>query len=115
MNPEPLPPVPTPTALRWREFRVRFLPLLVFAGACASVGVIWKHNLSAPMLVGAVEVRSAQVIVPYAGKITQLNVDSFQVVTQGTPLAVLVPSDPRAGLAVVQSELDILQAKLDPH
>lgn len=115
MNPEPLTPVPTPTALRWREFRVRILPILVFVVACGGAGVIWNHNLSAPMLVGAVEIRSAQVVVPYAGKIIQLNVENFQVVTKGTPIAVLVPTDPRAALAVVQSELDILQAKLDPH
>ncbi|HXU78063.1 MAG TPA: hypothetical protein VN794_15935 [Methylomirabilota bacterium] len=115
MNPEPLTPVPTPTALRWREFRVRFLPVLVFIFACGTVGIIWKQSLSAPMLVGAVEIRSARVIVPYAGKILQLNVDNFQVVTQGTAVAVLVPNDPRAALDVIQSELDILQAKLDPH
>jgi len=115
MNPEPLTPVPTPTALRWREFRVRFLPVLVFLIACGSVGMIWKQSLSAPMLVGAVEIRSARVVVPYTGKIVQLNVDNFQVVTQGTAVAILVPNDPRAALDVVQSELSILQAKLDPH
>ncbi|HEX7617346.1 MAG TPA: HlyD family efflux transporter periplasmic adaptor subunit [Verrucomicrobiae bacterium] len=108
-------PIPTPPALRWREFRVRVLPVLLFVVALGGAGYLWQHSLNSPALVGAVEVRSAQVTVPYAGKILQLNVDNFQVVTQGAPLAVLVPSDPRAALAVVQSELDILQAKLDPY
>jgi multidrug resistance efflux pump len=109
------PPIPTPPALRWREFRVRVLPVLVFVAALGGAGYLWQHSLTSPALVGTVEVRSAQVTVPYAGKILQLNVNNFQVVTQGAPLAVLVPSDPRAALAVVQSELDLLQAKLDPY
>jgi multidrug resistance efflux pump len=112
---EPLPPIPVPPALRWREFRVRFLPVLLFLAALGGVAVIWERNVSAPMLVGAVEGRSAAVASPYAGKIVQLNVDRFQTVTKGTPLAVLEPTDPRIALSVVQSELDILRAKLDPY
>lgn len=115
MNDKPLPPIPTPASLRWREFRVRVMPVLLFVVAFGGVCLIWQHNLTAPMLVGAVEVRTAQVAVPYAGKILQLNVDNFQIVTQGEPVAVLVPSDPRVAMGVIQSELDILQAKLDPH
>lgn len=110
-----LPPIPMSPALRWREFRIRILPAVLFVAALGCAGYLWKQNVTSPVLVGAVEVRSARVTVPYAGKILQLNVDNFQVVTQGTSLAVLVPSDPRTALAVVQSELDILQAKLDPY
>src|SRR5256885_566106 len=99
MSREPLKPIPTPVALRWREFRVRVLPVLFFVTALGGACIIWQRNLSAPMLVGAAETRSAQVAVPYAGKILQLNVENFQVVTQGTPLALLVPSDPRAALS----------------
>jgi len=109
---KPLPPIPTPLSLRWREFRVRALPVLFFAAAIAGVGVIWQRNLTAPMLVGAVEVRSAAVAVPYAGTILQLNVDNFQTVTQGQPVAILAPSDPRISLSVLQAELSILQIKL---
>jgi len=115
MDPQSLPPIPTPLSLRWREFRVRVLPALLFVVALGTVCFIWQRDLQAPMLVGAVEVRSAQVAVPYPGKILQLNVANFQVVTQGTPVAVLVPSDPRVALQVIQSELSLLQAKIDPH
>jgi multidrug resistance efflux pump len=105
-------PIPIPPALRWREFRFCALPILLFAVAVGVAGHLWRSNITSPALVGAVEVRNAQVIVPYAGKLSRLNVDNFQVVTQGAPLAVLVPSDPRAALAVIQSELNILQIKL---
>ncbi len=115
MNRDPLPPIPTPPALRWREFRVRFLPVLLFTLALGGVAVIWEHNVSAPMFVGAVEGHSAQVASPYPAKVLQLNVDRFQTVTKGTPLAVLLPTDPRTALAVIQSELDVLRTKLDPY
>ncbi|HEY4415627.1 MAG TPA: HlyD family efflux transporter periplasmic adaptor subunit [Verrucomicrobiae bacterium] len=115
MNRDSLPPIPTPPALRWREFRVRFLPIVLFVASVGGISVIWEHNVSAPVFVGAVEGRSAQVASPCIGKILQLRVDHFQMVTKGTPLAVLSPTDPRTALAAIQSELDILRAKIDPY
>jgi multidrug resistance efflux pump len=112
MNHDSPPSIPMPPAMRWREFRIRVLPILFFMAAVGVAGFLWQHNITSPVLVGTVEVRNAQVSSPYAGKITQLNVDRFQTVTQGTPVAVLVPNDPRAALDVIQSELGILQAKL---
>jgi multidrug resistance efflux pump len=109
------PPIPAPPALRWREFRIRYLPVLFFAAALGGVCVLWQQNLTSPMLTGTVEIRYAQVSSPYAGTIAQLHVNRFQNVARGTPVAVLVPNDPRAALDVVRSELDILQAKLGPH
>jgi len=105
-------PIPTPPALRWREFRIRALPILFFVAAVGVAGFLWQRNITSPALVGAVEVRNAQVSAPYAGKIAELRVGRFQSVTKGTPVAVLIPSDPRAALAVIQSELNILQIKL---
>jgi HlyD family secretion protein len=109
---DPLPPIPIPFALRWREFRIRVLPILLFVIAVGIAGFIWQRSITSPVLVGAVEVRSAQVSAPYAGKIARLDVSSFQDVVKGAPVAVLIPSDPRSALAVIQSELDILQIKL---
>lgn len=115
MSRDALPPIPTPPALRWREFRVRFLPALLFLAALGGVAFIWQRNVSAPMFVGAVEGRAANVASPYAAKILQLDVDRFQTVKQGTPLAVLMPTDPRTALSAVQSELDVLRARLDSY
>ncbi len=111
MNDDALPSIPTPPALRWREFRVRFLPILVFVAALSGVTYIWKFNVSAPILVGAVEGRSAQIASPYAGKIVRLMVDRFQMVKQGTPVAIITANDPRVTLSVIQSELDILRTR----
>lgn len=108
---EPLTPIPIPPALRWREFRIRVLPILFFLAAISGVWFVWHNNISSPTLVGAAETRSARIICPYPGKITQLNVTRFQNVVKGMPLAVIVPNDPRAALAVIQSELGIINAR----
>ena len=105
-------PIPIPPALRWREFRICVLPILLFVVAVGVAGFLWQRNITSPALVGEVEVRSAQVITPYAGKIAQLNANLFQTIAKGSPVAVLVPTDPRVALAVVQSELNLLRVKL---
>jgi multidrug resistance efflux pump len=108
---DPLPPIPVPPALRWREFRIRFLPVLFFLAALGGVWFIWQNNISAPTLVGAVETRTAQIVCPYPGKISELNISRFQTVRKGEPLAVIVPNDPRSALDVIQSELGIINAR----
>lgn len=115
MTQDPLPPIPTPPSLRWREFRIRFLPVLLFGFAVGGVCLIWQNNVSAPMFVGAVEASTAQVATPYAGKIVELKVGRFQTVKKGDAVAVLAPTDPRVALAVIQSELDIIKTKLGPN
>ncbi|MBM3831950.1 MAG: hypothetical protein FJ403_01495 [Verrucomicrobia bacterium] len=117
MNPnfKPLPPIPTPAGQRWREFRIQVLPLLVFLGAVVATVIIWKQNLGAPTLQGEVEAVQAEVASPQAGVLTQLKVNRFQWVSQGEPVAVVVPTDPRAPLAMIQSEIDILRTRLEPR
>ena len=41
-------PIPVPLARRWREFRIRFLPALIFTGALATVALLWHHVIVAP-------------------------------------------------------------------
>jgi multidrug resistance efflux pump len=110
-----LPPIPIPKALRWREFRIRALPILFFLIAIGGICFVWRRNIVAPTLEGAVEIRSSQIISPYEGKLTQLNIDRFQKILKGMPVAVLVPSDPRPALAVIQSDLDIINTRLGPR
>jgi len=50
----PLPVIPTPLAQRWREFRFRIVPILVFLGVLLVLTVMWRQFVSPPMLVGQV-------------------------------------------------------------
>jgi multidrug resistance efflux pump len=112
-----LPPIPTPPALRWREFRIRALPVVVFAAALAGVIWIWNTQLAAPTLVGEVEVRRAHVASIRPGTLAKLNVDRFSPVRAGDLVAEVLVSDPRyleSTLAVIKAEAEILRLQLDP-
>ena len=43
---KPLDPVPTPASLRWREFRIRFVPAVVFVGIAAATVWMWKNQIA---------------------------------------------------------------------
>jgi multidrug resistance efflux pump len=113
----PLPVIPTPPALRWREFRIRVLPVFVFvAGVAASVW-IWTQHLAAPTLVGEVEVRRAHVTSTLPGRVTRLNVDRFAEVRAGEVIAEVFVCEPaylESSIGVVKAESEVLRLQLDP-
>lgn len=112
-----LSPIPTPPALRWREFRIRALPGVVFVLALVGVIWIWNTQLAAPTLVGEVEVRRAHVASLTPGTLAKLNVDRFSPVRAGDPVAEVLVSNPRyleSTLGVIKAEAEILRLQLDP-
>jgi multidrug resistance efflux pump len=117
MNPNysRLPPIPTPPGQRWREFRIRVLPVIFFAAAMVAVGFVWRRSIASPTLQGEVEATLANVASPQAGIITQLKVSRFQWVSKGEPIAVVLPSDTRAPLALLQSEIDVMRSRQEPR
>ena len=114
-NYNPLPPIPTPPGQRWREFRIQVLPAIIFVAGLVAATFIWKQNIAGPTLQGEVEAIQAQVATPQAGVLTQLKVSRFQLVSKGEEIAVVTPTDPRASLALIQSEIDILRARIEPR
>ena len=112
-----LPVIPTPPALRWREFRIRALPAIVFvAGVVASVW-IWTQHLAAPTLVGEVEVRRAHVASTLPGRVARLNVDRFAEVRVGEVIAEVFICEPaylESSIGVVKAESEVLRLQLDP-
>lgn len=110
-----LPPIPTPPAQRWREFRIRTLPVIGFLGALAVLVFIWRQNLGAPTLQGVLESVTTEVRSPHTGKLIELKVTRFQRVARGEPIAVIHPNDPRGSLALLQAEMDLWRARLEPR
>ena len=47
-----LPPIPIPLAQRWREIRLRIVPIGVFLLTLLIAGRIWMYEISSPSLVG---------------------------------------------------------------
>jgi multidrug resistance efflux pump len=111
---DPLPTIPTPVALRWREFRIRVLPLLVFAIVVAGVVMVWRNAGISSFLSGVAEGVRSTVTSPQVGVLQQLNVHPYQVVRAGDPIAVVLPRDPRVALDLLQSDLAISRLRLQP-
>ena len=58
---DPLPPIPTPPAQRWREFRIQVLPVVVFVGVLMAVVCMWKSYVVPSGVVGEVEAIRANI------------------------------------------------------
>ena len=113
----PLPLIPTPPAQRWREFRFRIVPILVFLGALLVLTMMWRQYVAPPTLVGQVESMTAYVSSPKAGTLAQLNLTRMQRVKAGDPVAQVITTDPKvltSSLAVIQAEIQLLRVNLQP-
>jgi hypothetical protein len=68
-----LPPIPTPAAQRWREFRIQVLPIFMFAGVALSVAFLWNSFVAPTGLVGQVEAVTSDVISLQDGTVAHSN------------------------------------------
>jgi multidrug resistance efflux pump len=87
--------IPIPGTQRWKDLRLRFLPLLIFAATLAGIVHIWHDTLMPSTFSGQVELIESRVTSAEAGTLTQLNVSRFQTVQKGMPVAVVDPVDRR--------------------
>ncbi|MDX1953062.1 MAG: hypothetical protein SFY81_12850 [Verrucomicrobiota bacterium] len=105
---EPLPPIRTPVKSRWREFRVRFLPVIVFSGTLAIAIYLWSISVNPSTLLGEVEIVQSEIISPESAVLTNLFVERYQVVKAGEVLAELISTDTR----VAGTEMSTLRTRL---
>jgi multidrug resistance efflux pump len=112
---KPLPPIPTPPAQKWREFRIQILPLFVFCGAVALTILIWNYNLAAPTFAGEVEAVQANVISAQGGIISDIRVERYQRVAAGEVIAVVSTVEPermQTALRIIETDLQVMRARL---
>ena len=113
MNPDPLPPIPSPAAHHWRQFRVNFLPQVSFGLILIAVIWLWGRNLASPLLTGQAEGLEADVASPRAGRISELKVDLYQEVKAGDLIAVVDALDPMIlsnTVKLAQAEMNAIRA-----
>ena len=111
-------PIPTPARLRWREFRIRFAPWLVYASVLVASAWIWVHHVTPPQLVGEVEIVRAEVNSTRTGRLASLTVEQFQAVKAGEILGQGITPDPdvvHGKLAVIRAELALLRSHANPQ
>lgn len=109
MSQASLPPIPTPRAQRWRQFRQKGLPGLAFAFVLALSVWLWGANLASPLLMGQAESQQAEIISPLDGELVSLEVKLYQHVFAGDVLGMVAGASPEVlsnTLAVIRAEMD---------
>jgi multidrug resistance efflux pump len=107
--------IPTPPGQKWREFRVRFLPIVVFSGTILAIFFLWTGYISPPTLVAQVEPLIAEVKSFDDGVLTNLFVERYQAVKAGDPIAAVISSENRrldAQLQLLRSQISLAQLQL---
>jgi multidrug resistance efflux pump len=111
-----LTPIPTPPARLWRQLRLQYLPVVVFAAGLVTATMIWTRWVAPPTLIGEAESVRAEVRSTHAGMITDLKIDLLQPVTAGQIIG-HVTGDPKvleASLAVLRAEIEVLRTTFSP-
>src|SRR5262245_51665311 len=112
-----LDPIPIPRAQRWREFRIRMIPLLVFVGTLGAASVIWRQQIPTAGLLGEVEPITANVSSPKSGVLANLSASRLQHVKAGDQIAQVITTEPRvlqSSLAVILAEIQLMRVNLEP-
>jgi multidrug resistance efflux pump len=112
---EPLPVIPTPFSARWREFRIRVVPFIMFALAIAGSVFMWRYGgIGAGGVPGIGEGVRSQISSAQPGVLEKVLVKPYEFVQAGDPVAIILPTDPGARIDLVRTELDIARLKLMP-
>jgi multidrug resistance efflux pump len=117
MSAERLKPIPVPLAERWRDARLRLIPICVFGGSICAVALLWKEHVAPASMVGQAEPVIANVSSHKPGILAELSVARFQKVKVGDPIGQVMITDPNilaSSIAVIRSEIESLRVSLQP-
>jgi multidrug resistance efflux pump len=113
----PLPrtePIPVPWSVRWREFRMSALPVIVFLLVTGATVVIWQSTATSTGVAGVGEGVRSQITSPTVARIQSIMVRPYEMVNAGDPVAVVIPIDPSAGLGLLQADMDLARLTFQP-
>lgn len=111
-----LPPIPTPSAQVWRQLRLQYLPIVIFAAGVAAAALLWTRWVAPPTLIGEAEAVRTELRAGQAGMVTELAIDVLQPVTAGQVIGRVIVTDSKlldASLAVVRAEIEVLRTTTD--
>lgn len=111
-----LPPIPTPPAQRWREFRIQALPVLTFLGVLAVVVLMWRQYVLPANIVGEVEAVRVNIISTVPGTVKELKVKRFDRVKAGEEIAQISTMDPevyQASLHAIEADLKLMRERME--
>ncbi len=112
---EPLAPIPTPPAQRWREFRIQALPVLTFIGILSCVVLLWREFVVPTNVIGEVEATRVHIISAVPGTIKEIKVQRFQRVKAGDEIALVSTMDAealQASFRAIEADLKVELARM---
>jgi multidrug resistance efflux pump len=109
-----LPVIPRPAAARWRDLRMRVVPVVTYAIAVGLVGYLWNTQWMPHAFTGEVQSRIASVSSPLDGMLVDSAVQQFDHVAKDQALGkvVLSPGTVYAGLEAIRADLLVLRARM---
>ncbi len=102
--------IPTPWRSRWRQIRIRLLPILAFVLALVAVAFLWEQELTPSTMAGEVYAVESTVRAPSSGILESLFVEAYQEVEAGEILGLVraVPTEQMTmALAVLHAEIKL--------
>lgn len=109
-----LPPIPTPPGTRWREVRIKYVPVIVFAVTAFLIWQMWQDLPSASGVRGIGEGAVSMLAAPTDGFMQQLTVEPHGRIAAGEPVLTIVPFDPAAQMDMFQTQLQISRLAMEP-
>lgn len=106
------PPIPIPLRQHWRNFRTRFMPVVVFSIAALATALLWEEKSSAPMIIGEVYAPQGPVAAPASGVVEGLRLQVYQDVRAGEVIGNIrrVPApQAEAALEVLRAEIRMIR------
>lgn len=110
-------PIPIPLERRWREFRIRILPVLVFLVVAGVVALLWQQHVTPTQAVGLGMAEQYQLRSPRDGVVHALRHSRFDLVGADDVVLALHPADTEeilARLEVIRAEVELIRAGLEP-
>ncbi len=110
-------PIPIPLARRWREFRIRVLPVLVFLCVAGAVAMLWKTHVAPAQMTGLVIAEMYELRSPRDGVVYEMNKARFDLVGENETVLTLYPANSeriQAELNVILAEVQLIRAGLEP-
>jgi multidrug resistance efflux pump len=112
--PRSLEPIPMPLWVRWQEFRMMVLPMLIFLVVAVACVWLWSEAAVNSGVSGIAEGTRSSVTTPRPAIVQSILVKPYQMVKEGDPVAIVAPYDPGAELDMLQSELTLARIGLQP-
>lgn len=109
-----LNPIPRPLPHRWRDFRVRYIPLGAYLLGIGFAAWLWNTHWMPGTFSGEVQGATANVVSLQAGQLARLNVSQFDRVTKGQILGSvsMSRSSTESALNAIRADLMVMRARM---